>query len=44
MRDLKNTVRIEELGKESGKVYVTKNGYGRLVEWILTIIEVFLRN
>ena len=31
MRDLKNTVRIEELCKDSGKVFVTKNGYGRLV-------------
>ena len=25
MRDLKNTVRIEELCKDSGKVFVTKN-------------------
>lgn len=31
MRDLKNTVRIEELCKNNDKVFVTKNGYGRLV-------------
>ena len=31
MRDLKNTVHIEELCKDNGKVFVTKNGYGRLV-------------
>lgn len=31
MRDLKDTVRIEGLCKENGKVFVTKNGYGRLV-------------
>ena len=31
MRDLKNTVHIEELCKDNGKVVVTKNGYGRLV-------------
>ena len=32
MRDLKNTVEIERLCAETGEpVYVTKNGYGRLV-------------
>ena len=32
MRDLKDTVRIEALcAKENGPVFVTKNGYGRLV-------------
>lgn len=32
MRDLKNTVEIERrCEEENGPVYVTKNGYGRLV-------------
>ncbi|MBR0090089.1 MAG: type II toxin-antitoxin system Phd/YefM family antitoxin [Lachnospiraceae bacterium] len=32
MRDLKNTVEIERRCEESGEpVFVTKNGYGRLV-------------
>ena len=32
MRDLKDTVRIEALcAQENGPVFVTKNGYGRLV-------------
>lgn len=31
MRDLKNTVEVERRCAESGTVYVTKNGYGRLV-------------
>ena len=32
MRDLKNTVEIERLCAETGEpVFVTKNGYGRLV-------------
>ena len=32
MRDLKNTTKIEKLCSESnGPVFVTKNGYGRLV-------------
>ena len=32
MRDLKNTVEVERhCVKEQGPVYVTKNGYGRLV-------------
>ena len=32
MRDLKNTVEIERrCAEENGPVYVTKNGYGRLL-------------
>lgn len=32
MRDLKNTVEIEKrCAQENGPIYVTKNGYGRLV-------------
>ena len=32
MRDLKNTVEVEKhCIKEQGSVYITKNGYGRLV-------------
>ena len=32
MRDLKDTVKIEALcSEENGPVFVTKNGYGRLV-------------
>lgn len=32
MRDLKNTVEVEKLcAEENGPVFVTKNGYGRLV-------------
>ena len=32
MRDLKDTVKIEALcAKEAGPVFVTKNGYGKLV-------------
>ena len=32
MRDLKDTVRIEALcAQENGPVFITKNGYGRLV-------------
>ena len=32
MRDLKDTVKIETLcSEENGPVFVTKNGYGRLV-------------
>ena len=32
MRDLKNTIEVEKhCIKEQGPVYVTKNGYGRLV-------------
>ena len=32
MRDLKNTVEVERLcAEEQGHIYVTKNGYGKLV-------------
>lgn len=32
MRDLKNTVEVERLcAEENGPVFITKNGYGRLV-------------
>ena len=32
MRDLKNTVEVEGLcAEEQGPIYVTKNGYGKLV-------------
>lgn len=32
MRDLKNTVEIErQCAEENGPVFITKNGYGRLV-------------
>ncbi len=32
MRDLKNTVELERIcAEENGPVFVTKNGYGRLV-------------
>ena len=32
MRDLKNTIEVERLcAEENGPVFVTKNGYGRLV-------------
>lgn len=32
MRDLKNTVEVERLcSEENGPVFITKNGYGRLV-------------
>lgn len=31
MRDLKDTVKVERLCNDNGEVFVTKNGYGRLV-------------
>lgn len=31
IRDLKDTVKVEQLCSENGEVFVTKNGYGRLV-------------
>ncbi|MCI6297489.1 MAG: type II toxin-antitoxin system Phd/YefM family antitoxin [Clostridiales bacterium] len=41
MRDLKNTVEVERrCAEENGPVYVTKNGYGRLV---VTDIEYYER-
>ena len=42
MRDLKNTVHIEELCKDNGKVFVTKNGYGRLVVMDIDYYRVWL--
>ena len=31
IRDFKDTVKVEQLCSENGEVFVTKNGYGRLV-------------
>ena len=40
MRDLKDTVKIEALcSKENGPVFVTKNGYGRLVVMDIEFFE-----
>ena len=40
MRDLKNTVEVEKhCVKEQGPVYVTKNGYGRLVDMDIEYYE-----
>lgn len=40
MRDLKNTVEIERLcAEENGPVFITKNGYGRLVVMDLDYYE-----
>ena len=41
MRDLKNTVHIEKLCKDNGKVFVTKNGYGDMV---LMSMETYEKN
>ena len=44
MRDLKNTVEIERRGaEENGTVYVTKNGYGRLVVMDIEYYEQTMR-
>ena len=44
MRDLKNTVEIERLCDESNEpVFVTKNGYGRLVVMNLDCYEKTLK-
>ena len=44
MRDLKNTVEIERRCKESGEpVFVTKNGYGRLVVMDIDYYEQTMR-
>lgn len=44
MRDLKNTVEIERLcAEENGPVFVTKNGYGRLVVMDLDYYEKTMR-
>lgn len=40
MRDLKDTVKIEALcSEENGPVFVTKNGYGRLVVMDIEFFE-----
>ena len=44
MRDLKNTVEVEHLcGEENGPVFVTKNGYGRLVVMDIDYYERIMR-
>ena len=44
MRDLKNTVEVERLcTEENGPVFVTKNGYGRLVVMDLDYYEKTMR-
>ena len=44
MRDLKNTVEVERrCAKENGPVFVTKNGYGRLVVMDIDYYEKTMR-
>ena len=44
MRDLKNTVEVERrCAEENGPVFVTKNGYGRLVVMDLDYYEKTMR-
>ena len=44
MRDLKNTVDIERrCAEENGPVYITKNGYGRLVVMEIEYYERIMR-
>lgn len=44
MRDLKNTVEVERLcAEENGPVFVTKNGYGRLVVMDIDCYEKTMR-
>ena len=44
MRDLKNTVEIERLcAEENGPVFLTKNGYGRLVVMDIEYYEKTMR-
>lgn len=44
MRDLKNTVEVERLcTEENGPVFVTKNGYGRLVVMDIDYYEKTMR-
>ncbi len=44
MRDLKNTVEIERLcAEENGPVFVTRNGYGRLVVMDIDYYEKTMR-
>lgn len=45
MRDLKNTVEVERrCAEENGPVYVTKNGYGRLVVMDIAYYERTMRS
>ena len=45
MRDLKNTVEVERrCAEENGPVYVTKNGYGRLVVMDIEYYERTMKN
>lgn len=40
IKDLKNTVKIEKLcAKENGPVFITKNGYGKLVVMDISFYE-----
>lgn len=44
IRDLKNTVEVERrCAEENGPVYVTKNGYGRLVVMDIEYFEKSMR-
>ena len=44
MRDLKNTVEVErQCAEENGPVFVTKNGYGRLVVMDIEYYEAIMR-
>lgn len=44
MRDLKNTVEVERLcAEENGPVFITKNGYGRLVVMNIDYYEKTMR-
>ena len=44
LRDLKNTVEVERLcAEENGPVFVTKNGYGRLVVMDIDYYEKTMR-
>lgn len=44
MRDLKNTVEVERLcTEENGPIFVTKNGYGRLVVMDIDYYEKTMR-
>ena len=44
MRDLKDTVKIERLcAKENGPIFVTKNGYGRLVVMDIAYFESIMK-
>lgn len=45
MRDLKDTVKIERLCEESqGPVFVTKNGYGKLVVMNIECFEKIMKD